>query len=92
MEKELFFTKASASGNDFIIIDERKHLHHWQENQVKDICHRRFGIGADQLLLIRNSEKADCSIHIYNNNGLKAQQCGNGLRTVANLLLSEKKK
>ncbi len=78
-----------ALGNDFVVIDERKKPRNWQVRQVQQICHRRFGIGADQLLLIRKSGKADASMHIYNQDGSKAKQCGNGLRAVASLLLME---
>ncbi|WP_440616150.1 diaminopimelate epimerase [Cysteiniphilum sp. 6C5] len=90
MNKPLMFNKMCALGNDFVVIDERKKPRNWQARQVQQICHRRFGVGADQLLLIRKSGKADASMHIYNQDGSKAKQCGNGLRAVASLLLAEK--
>ncbi|WP_100551392.1 diaminopimelate epimerase [Caedibacter taeniospiralis] len=90
MNKPLIFTKMCALGNDFVVIDERERPRNWQPQQVKQICDRRFGVGADQLLLIRKSGKADASMHIYNQDGSKAKQCGNGLRAVASLLLAEK--
>lgn len=90
MNKPLAFTKMCVSGNDFIVIDERYCPCNWESRQVKQLCHRRFGVGADQLLLIRKSRKADASMHIYNQDSSKAKQCGNGLCAVANLLLTEK--
>ena len=79
-----------ALGNDFIVIDERERARNWQMRQVQRLCDRRFGVGADQLLLIRKSGKADASMHIYNQDGSKAKQCGNGLRAVASWLLIKK--
>lgn len=90
MNKPLVFSKMCVLGNDFVVVDERERPRNWQARQVQQVCHRRFGVGADQLLLIRKSGKADASMHIYNQDGSKAKQCGNGLRAVANLLLTEK--
>lgn len=73
------FTKMSAGGNDFIIIDRR------QENAALDIpaftreaCRRKFGIGADGVLLLENSPSADVKLRIFNPDGSEAEMCGNG--------------
>ncbi len=89
MSKVLKFHKMCVLGNDFIVIDERKGQCDWQLGEIQNLCDRRFGIGADQLLLIRASQIADVKISIYNQDGSQAKQCGNGLRAVAYLFLKE---
>lgn len=81
---KLHFTKMHALGNDFIVIDGRK-----QEFRVrfrdlsKKLCHRRFGIGADQMLLLKKSRMADFKMRIFNPDGSEAEMCGNGIRCLA---------
>jgi diaminopimelate epimerase len=85
----LLFKKISASGNDFIVIDERKSPNNWTKKEVEKLCDRKFGVGADQLLLIRPSHIADVSMVVYNMDGSKAEQCGNGLCAIAAYLLKD---
>lgn len=68
------FYKYQGTGNDFIIV------HDIDEDRVAEICHRRLGIGADGLILVKPSEKADMKMVFYNQDGKKATMCGNGLR------------
>lgn len=82
-----FFKKLCASGNNFIIIDERKETQNWSGSVIQRLCDRKFGVGADQLLIIRSSRHADASMVVYNADGTKAEQCGNGLRAIAAFLL-----
>ena len=77
------FYKYSATGNDFIIIDNR------QENFQADnsafwqkLCARRTGIGADGALLLEESEKADFKMRYINSDGSVASMCGNGARAI----------
>ncbi len=80
---KLFFSKYQASGNDFIIIDDRENHHLELSFQlIRKLCHRKFGIGADGLILLRLSEKADFQMAIFNSDGLEATMCGNGLRSL----------
>ena len=78
------FTKAVATGNDFIIIDNRKTVITNRASLLaKKICDRKFSIGADGLLVIEDSKKADFKMRIFNPDGSEAEMCGNGSRCVA---------
>jgi diaminopimelate epimerase len=74
--------KMSGSGNDFILIDHRKPI--LDENEMKDfarkVCQRRVSVGADGLILIERSEKADFKWRFFNSDGSEAEMCGNGGR------------
>ncbi len=77
------FTKMHGLGNDFILIDNRV-LHASDLPELsKKLCHRRFGIGADQLLLLLDSAKADFGMSIFNADGSEVEMCGNGIRCLA---------
>lgn len=79
------FVKMSGSGNDFILIDHRDPL--LSEDQLKGfirkVCRRRFSVGADGLILIENSTKADFRWRFFNADGSEAEMCGNGGRCAA---------
>ncbi len=80
------FYKMSGSGNDFVIIDDRKSI--FPENDISlinKITSRSTGIGSDGLILIQNSEKYDFKMRFFNPDGLEQDMCGNGLRCVSNL-------
>jgi len=84
------FTKMQAQGNDFIILNGLEHdLPELTEAFVRTITERRYGIGCDQLLVLLPSKDADAALMIFNNDGTQAANCGNGLRCVASLLMSE---
>ena len=59
--KIIKFIKMQSLGNDFVIIDQLKKSHKFSKNQIKKICDRNYGIGCDQLLIIRKSIKLDIS-------------------------------
>jgi len=73
------FTKMQATGNDFILIDARAFEYDWR-GLARTMCQRRFGVGADGLILILPSLRADYRIHMFNPDGSEAEACGNGLR------------
>jgi diaminopimelate epimerase len=79
------FMKMSGSGNDFILIDHRDPF--LKEGGLKDfirkVCQRRISVGADGLILIERSQKADFKWRFYNADGSEAEMCGNGGRCVA---------
>lgn len=84
---ELEFFKMSASGNDFILIDNRDGKVSKKYNKVADfvakICRRRHSVGADGLILIEGSKKADFRWKFFNADGSEAEMCGNGGRCAA---------
>jgi len=85
----LDFTKMHGLGNDFILIDTFKYpfINELSNKELSELsyrlCRRRFGIGADQLLLLCPSEKASFRMRIFNADGSEVQMCGNGIRCLA---------
>lgn len=75
------FSKYTGSGNDFILIDNRK-LFFDKDNHalISKLCHRQYGIGADGVILLENSDAADFKMCIFNCDGFEAEMCGNGIR------------
>lgn len=73
------FYKYQATGNDFIMIDNRDKDYTFSNDQIKFICHRKFGIGGDGLILIQNHEHYDFEMIYYNPDGSQSL-CGNGSR------------
>jgi len=76
-----------ALGNDFVLIDDRSLCNSSKKGKSKKIsqlskilCDRRLGIGADQLLLLCPSRKADFKMRIFNADGTEVEMCGNGIR------------
>lgn len=82
----LHFTKMQGTGNDFILIDGLKQNIKAIKENARHLCDRRFGIGADQLLLLRPSETSDFRMQIYNADGSEVEMCGNGIRCFAKYL------
>ncbi len=76
------FIKLQATGNDFVLIDARRMKRDWSA-LAKAMCHRNFGVGADGILVILPSKKADFYMRMFNPDGSEAEACGNGLRCAA---------
>ncbi len=72
----------TGSGNDFVVIDNRKNTVAKRKQAAVALCDRKFGVGADGLLLLENSKKADFRMRIFNSDGSEAEMCGNGLRCI----------
>jgi diaminopimelate epimerase len=79
------FMKMSGSGNDFILIDHRKPILNEDEMKgvARKVCQRRVSVGADGLILIEKSEKANFKWRFFNSDGSEAEMCGNGGRCAA---------
>lgn len=77
------FTKWQGCGNDFVLVDDRSESIDDPAVLSKKMCDRHYGIGADGLIIIRPSDKADTRMRIYNTDGSEAEMCGNGIRCFA---------
>ena len=73
------FDKLQGAGNDFILIDARDTKQDWSK-LAQTMCQCHFGIGADGLILVQNSNVADLKMRMFNPDGSEAEACGNGLR------------
>ncbi len=79
---KLRFTKMHGAGNDFIVIDAISQSIAFSADQWRALADRRFGIGADQILVVEKARipDADFRYRIYNADGGEVEQCGNGAR------------
>lgn len=87
--KQLPFIKMAGSGNDFILVDLRGRSNRAAAGGTRLArrwCDRKAGIGADGLLLVLSSRRAEARMRIFNPDGSEAKMCGNGLRCVARYL------
>jgi diaminopimelate epimerase len=90
----LSFSKYQGAGNDFILIDDREKIFPLKRELIQKLCDRQYGIGADGLLLLQNSTRADFRMRIFNSDGGEAEMCGNGIRCLFQFIqkLDSKKK
>ena len=77
---QLTFYKYHGTGNDFVMIDNRDGTIKLTSTQVKYLCTRRFGVGADGLILLENEKGYDFKMVYYNSDGNPSTMCGNGGR------------
>jgi diaminopimelate epimerase len=82
-EKKIKFTKAVATGNDFVVIDNRNGRILGLSKLAIRLCDRKWGVGADGLLVAERSKRADLRMRIFNSDGSEAEMCGNGSRCMA---------
>lgn len=83
---KISFMKMNGCGNDFIVVDDRKEKLVKSFNLsdfVKHVCKRRVSIGADGVILIKKSDKADFMMRYFNADGSEGEMCGNGARCVS---------
>jgi len=76
---KIHFYKYQATGNDFVIIDNRETKITFSDAQIAQICHPKFGVGADGLMLIDNHPNLNFQLDYFNKDGSKSL-CGNGCR------------
>ncbi|MBP9866006.1 MAG: diaminopimelate epimerase [Candidatus Omnitrophica bacterium] len=81
--KIIHFHKMVASGNDFIVIDNRRKAVKDAVKLARELCTLHTAVGADGILLIENSRKAAFKMRIINSDGSEAEACGNGFRCIA---------
>ena len=90
--KNITFEKYQGNGNDFVVIDSRGNdlYKNYKTNKIfdiKNICNRQFGIGADGVIFIEESNEDNyAKMIIFNSDGSEAQMCGNGIRCLVEYL------
>lgn len=86
------FIKMHGAGNDFVIIDARTHPFTLNEEQRVLMANRRYGVGCDQLVVLKPSHNADIFMQLFNADGGEVGACGNATRCVAWLVMMETEK
>lgn len=78
----MHFYKFDGAGNDFVLVDIRDNDPQLSTQQIAQICHRRFGVGADGLMTLGLKEGYDFEMRYYNSDGRLGSMCGNGGRCI----------
>jgi diaminopimelate epimerase len=81
---KLHFYKYQATGNDFVMVDNRSAQHTFSKDQIEKICDRKYGVGADGIILIEKHPSLDFNLVYYNSDGTQSL-CGNGSRAAVRM-------
>ncbi|MFZ7132040.1 MAG: diaminopimelate epimerase [Eubacteriales bacterium] len=79
----MFFTKMHGLGNDFVIINHLDECISLDKEKIRFLCHRKYGIGSDGLIIVNSSKEAMIKMSYYNADGNEVEMCGNGIRCFA---------
>lgn len=80
--KSVKFWKFESAGNDFIMIDNRSGFFRLTQKEIEQMCCRRFGIGADGMILLERHDTLDFLMRYFNSDGMVSTFCGNGGRAI----------
>ncbi len=86
--RTVHFTKMTGAGNDFLVLENIRRMN--PQKLAVSMCARNTGVGADGLLLLERSSKADYRMRIINSDGSEAEMCGNGSRCMAAYIVRHK--
>ncbi len=89
MKNKIPFIKMAGAGNDFIVIEAQPKIDY--KKLTQSVCDRTNGIGADGILILDKSKKADYRMRIINADGSEAEMCGNGARCMAAYIVANRK-
>ncbi len=84
------FTKIHGLGNDYIYFNNLNNKIKLNSDDIKRLCNRHIGIGADGIILLEKSNIADFKMRIFNSDGSEAEMCGNGIRGLAKYIYDNK--
>ena len=82
------FTKMQGAANDFVMVDGRTKKRDWSKLAIA-VCNRHLGIGADSLIILMPSDKADFGMRTFDADGSEAETCGNGIRCLTRYVLEK---
>ncbi len=82
------FTKMQGAGNDYVLVEATDMVRDWPKLAM-EVCDRHYGIGADSLLVLLPSEKADFGMRIFDSDGSEAEACGNGIRCLSRYIFEK---
>lgn len=82
------FTKMHGAANDFVMVDARNIKRNWSKLAIA-VCNRHLGIGADSLIILLPSDKADFGMRTFDADGSEAETCGNGIRCLTRYVLEK---
>ncbi len=89
MATDIPFLKMNGLGNEFVVLDARKHSFTLSKTALLAIADKKTGIGYDQLIVLENTPNADVFMRIYNADGSQVDACGNATRCIGALVMQE---